>query len=338
MNQKRVNRSSLKCEYPRWVYLIMAIGIAFIFGINQSHAAEQPILTKSGKKAALMKAAADLQAKAGSASLLGLPSTATDESVVPHYFGPFPNWANSPFTLPDAEVNINGNGSGTGATAVATIGGNGSITDITVTNPGRWYTDATTVLITGSGVFATAEAVVDTSGGSITSVNVDAQGAGYTAPIVSFSTGSAAATAYGGVDTITITNPGSGYTNPTVDFDMPDGPDGVKATANVTWDGASGAITGINIVQPGSGYSVAPKMIIRNGTLYDPISPTAGFVAATATTTVNVQTIDMDVFGTGYTAAPAVTISDATGTGSGAMGYCIDQHRCDYRNQCHQSR
>ncbi len=34
------------------------------------------------------------------------PASTTDESVVPHYFGPYPNWANSPQTLADALVEI----------------------------------------------------------------------------------------------------------------------------------------------------------------------------------------------------------------------------------------
>ena len=29
-----------------------------------------------------------------------------DQTKVPHYFGPYPNWANSPLTLPDATVTI----------------------------------------------------------------------------------------------------------------------------------------------------------------------------------------------------------------------------------------
>src|SRR5512134_1027206 len=29
-----------------------------------------------------------------------------DETKIPHYFGPYPNWANSPFTLQDAVVTI----------------------------------------------------------------------------------------------------------------------------------------------------------------------------------------------------------------------------------------
>ncbi len=34
------------------------------------------------------------------------PSSPTDESKVPHYFGPYPNWANSPQVLADAVVTI----------------------------------------------------------------------------------------------------------------------------------------------------------------------------------------------------------------------------------------
>ena len=41
---------------------------------------------------------------------------ATDETKVPHYFGPYPNYANSPLTLPDVAVALTGGG-GTGATA-----------------------------------------------------------------------------------------------------------------------------------------------------------------------------------------------------------------------------
>ncbi|PXA64683.1 hypothetical protein CVS29_14120 [Arthrobacter psychrochitiniphilus] len=35
-----------------------------------------------------------------------VPSSATDSTKVPHYFGPYPNWANSPQTLADAMVSI----------------------------------------------------------------------------------------------------------------------------------------------------------------------------------------------------------------------------------------
>ena len=63
------------------------------------------------------------------------PTSPTDESKVPHYFGPWTNWALSPLTLPDAIVTITGDG--TGAEAVATVGGNGVVTGITVIEPGQ---------------------------------------------------------------------------------------------------------------------------------------------------------------------------------------------------------
>ena len=41
------------------------------------------------------------------------PISAVDESKVPHYFGPYPNWANSPQVLANAIVTIS-NGGGLG--------------------------------------------------------------------------------------------------------------------------------------------------------------------------------------------------------------------------------
>ncbi|MDJ0378318.1 Ig-like domain-containing protein [Cryobacterium sp. PH31-L1] len=40
------------------------------------------------------------------AAQAAVPASATDETKVPHYFGPYPNWANSPQTLADAMVTI----------------------------------------------------------------------------------------------------------------------------------------------------------------------------------------------------------------------------------------
>ena len=46
-------------------------------------------------------------------------ATPPDPAKVPHYFGPWPNWANSPLTLNKASVTFNG--TGTGAAAVAQV-------------------------------------------------------------------------------------------------------------------------------------------------------------------------------------------------------------------------
>jgi FtsP/CotA-like multicopper oxidase with cupredoxin domain/fibronectin type 3 domain-containing protein len=237
-----------------------------------------------------------------------MPMNPTDETKVPHYFGPYPNWANSPFTLPDVQVVITGDGSG--AEAVATVGANGVITGLTITNPGHNYSNAK-VDILGSGTGATADVTI-VKKGAVVAVTVDQPGSGYTAPLVTFSSGTATATAYGGVDQVTVTFGGSGYTFPTVEFDLPDAPDGVQAKGHAEMD-PSGTITAVIVDSPGSGYSFAPGVAIHNGTLYDPI---AGATLATATTSLSISAIVLDSFGADYNNPPAVDITDPTGTGA----------------------
>ena len=259
----------------------------------------------------------------GSVRVQAMPADPTDETKVPHYFGPYPNWANSPFTLPDAQVVITG--SGTGAAAEATVGANGAITGITVTNPGRGYSKAK-IDILGSGTGADAKATL-VKKGSVVEVILNSPGTGYTAPTVTFSGGGpgggAAATAYGGVEQVTVLNGGSGYTMPTVDFDMPDGPDGVQAMGHAEMD-ASGTITAVVVDHPGSGYSFAPKVVIRNGTIFAPMPLNPGGQLATATTTLFIDAIVLDAFGADYNSPPSVTISDPTGTGASATALTDD--------------
>ncbi len=303
----------------------------------------KPILTKSGRKAAIKEAAqAILQAKpvtglaapvsrlAAPVTTFGFPQNPVDETAVPHYFGPFPNWANSPLTLPDATVTIDPPPlGGTQAIATATVGTGGAVTGITITNPGGGYAAAPAVTIAGSGTNATATASVTLSG-SVTAITVFAGGAGYTAPVVTITPSppppgtDATATAFGGVDAVSLIDGGNGYTNPTVDFDLPDSPDGVvavgHAVCNDVDDGtcpAPGIITAIVVDQPGSGYSLAPNVVIRNGTSFDPVPLAPGGTAATVgAATLTVQTVVLDTFGSGYVSAPTVSIDDAGGTAS----------------------
>ncbi len=210
-----------------------------------------------------------------------MPASPTDEAKVPHYFGPYPNWAQSPMTLPDAVVTITG--SGTGATAEATVGANGAITGITVTNGGQGYGNAK-VDITGSGTGAAASATV-VKKGAVVSVTVNTPGAGYTAPTVSFSgNGGAAATAYGGVDAVGVSVNGANYSFPTVDFDLPDNPAGIQAQGHAVcadpYPDCTGApdmgllaVTGVVVDDAGSGYATAPGVTVRDGTVFDPINP-----------------------------------------------------------------
>ncbi len=259
----------------------------------------------------------------GSINAAAKPLDPTDETKVPHYFGPYPNWANSPFTLPDVQVVISGDG--TGATAEATVGANGVITGITITNPGHNYNNAK-VDILGAGSGATADVTI-VKKGAVVAVTVDAAGSGYTAPTVSFSSGTAAATAYGGVDQVTVTNGGSGYTFPTVEFDLPDADWGIQAKGHAVCvgdpvggpycvpanPGDTLTIESVAVDSPGSGYSFAPGVAIHNGTLYDPI---AGATLATATTSLSITSIVLETFGADYNNPPIVDILDPTGTGA----------------------
>ncbi len=254
----------------------------------------------------------------GSGQGAAMPMNPKDESKVPHYFGPYPNYANSQFTLPDVTVTIVGDG--TGAAATATVGPNGAITGIDILDPGQGYT-AATVAFAGAGTGASATAAVNGSG-AVTAVALDVPGAGYKKPNVSFSGGAgtgAAATVYGGVDSLILTNEGAGYSFPTVDFDLPDDPNGIQAKAHVELDATTGAVTQIIIDSAGSGYSSAPNVVIRDGTIFSPVAhDPAAFAEATAKATISLASVTVDSFGTGYTAAPDVTITDTVGTGSGA--------------------
>ncbi|NUU17595.1 multicopper oxidase domain-containing protein [Cellulomonas humilata] len=254
-----------------------------------------------------------------------LPSGPTDSSVVPHYFGPSPNWANSPFTLPTASVAITGDGAGAeGAATVDPV--SGGIASVEVTAPGSGYTTAPQVTITGGDGTAAAVATI-ASTGVVTRYVVDDPGAGYTALAVTVDGGGgtgATATAAGGVDAVIIADGGAGYTMPTVEFDLPSLPEGTQAKGHVPMiangdavDGmdATGVITAVVVDEPGSGYTSAPGVAIHNGTIFDPI---AGATSAQVSATLALSQVMSLELGADYTSAPTVTVSDPDGTGSGA--------------------
>lgn len=263
----------------------------------------------------------------GSSSVLpaALPTGPTDSSVVPHYFGPSPNWANSPFTLPTASVSITGDG--VGAEGSATVDPvSGGIASIEVTVPGSGYTTVPQVTITGGDGTAAAVATI-ASTGVVTRYVVDDPGAGYTTFAVTVDGGGgtgATATAAGGVDAVIIADGGAGYTMPTVEFDLPAVPEGTQARGHVPMiangdavDGmdAAGVITAVVVDEPGSGYTSAPGVAIHNGTIFDPIS---GATPAQVSSTLALSAVTPLELGADYTSAPTVTVSDPDGTGSGA--------------------
>jgi FtsP/CotA-like multicopper oxidase with cupredoxin domain len=250
----------------------------------------------------------------GGSHASAMPMDPMDETKVPHYFGPNPNWALSPLRVPDVVVDITGDG--TGATATAAVDPQtGAITGFTITNPGSGYTTAT-VDITGLGNGGSATAVIDFSG-VVTAITMDVAGGGYTAPSVTFTGGGATTqatgTVYGGVDAVAIVDGGLNYTFPTVEFGLPNSPSGVVATGHALMN-ANGSITAVVVDFPGSGYSTAPSVTIWNGNAANPIS---GATPAVATSTLSLQSVVVNTFGSGYTSAPVVTFAD-TGAGFGA--------------------
>lgn len=101
----------------------------------------------------------------------------------PHYFGPYPNYANSPLRMSDAMIMFHGDG--TGAAASARVDpATGAILAIDVLSGGSGYTTAPHVMISsmGGGLGALATATIDPLSGAVTEVTVDAAGAGYVTP------------------------------------------------------------------------------------------------------------------------------------------------------------
>jgi FtsP/CotA-like multicopper oxidase with cupredoxin domain len=299
------------------------------------HRKDRPAASRSTRRGVLVAIPALSLALALVALMIGGmasagPSSPTDETKVPHYFGPYPNWANSPLASPDAVVTITGDGNG--AKAVATVGANGAITAIDVTDGGSGYGTAK-VTITGSGTGASADAVIIRKG-AVADIAVTNGGAGYTAPTVAITgNGSGAtATAYGGVDAVTLTDVGLGYTVPNVTFDLPDASNGVPAEGKVTCQetncqpanlGDPVHITGVVVTQPGSGYSSAPGVSIINGTQFDPVQLADGGHEAVAKATLTISSIVVETPGTGYSRAD-VAINDPNGTGATATATLQD--------------
>jgi len=184
-----------------------------------------------------------------------------------------------------------------GTLAAATVGG-GSVTAVTVTNPGggtafsngitaTYYSTVPNVaLIGGGGTGATAVANL---GVPVASIAVTAGGSGYVNPTVIISGSGAGATAtatvLGGVITgITLNTPGVGFGSaPTVTI-VDSAGSGATATATLSGTaGTAGFITGFTITNPGTGYTSAPTVVI----------------AGSFNSALNVDVMDRDVNNTG---------------------------------------
>jgi len=193
----------------RRLFLILMVGVLAL-GFGQAIADPPPPGTNGNGNGQLkfkdkitppeQKAAADLfqqQYQAAVAAGTVAPA-APDPGGVPHYFGPYPNWANSP--LPK-----------------------GSIATIQLTDGGSGYT-APTVEITDLYYGAVADPATATAtvvGGVITTISVDAGGSGYSAPVVTITD----ADGTGATATATIGPPFTGGLRKFVDLLPGLGPD-----------------------------------------------------------------------------------------------------------------
>lgn len=148
------------------------------------------------------------------------------------------------------------------------------------------------------------------------------------------------------ITTITVGNPGSGYTSPPTVIIT--GGNGVGARAYATINGAgevtqivvtsggsgytatptvtiSGEIVGFDIIDPGSGYSVPPRIAFSGGGAYTSV-PTVTFVGgngtgAVATATVSggqVTGFNISNGGSGYGAPPTISLTGGGGSGATA--------------------
>ena len=248
------------------------------------------------------------------------PTSPTDVNKIPHYFGPYANWANSPQVLADTVVTLSAPAAGgVQAEATATVAATtGVITGITITAPGSGYLTPPTVTFASPGVTPTtvANATATISTGVISSITVVEPGFGFTTPTATISappiTGTqATAVASGGVDNLVwVPNPGgvgnSYLIQPIVTFTGPQLAGGATATATAVMDPLTGIVTDVTLVNPGSGYTTAPTVTIIDAAAQNP-QPT---IPATAVATIGVNLIDVNNGGDGYV-TPTVTITDS---------------------------
>jgi FtsP/CotA-like multicopper oxidase with cupredoxin domain len=309
-----------------WLLSMLAI---LTFSLGQASATASQIVTAKDASAGVKAAAAPVSTPVVSTpvvsapAVLNAPTSPTDPTKVPHYFGPYPNWANSPQVLADAIVAITGGG-GTGALASATVDPKtGGVSGYTVTSPGTGYTTAPSVVVSSPGV-TTATGAAGTaviSAGVVTKITVAEAGFGFTTPSVAITGGGAPSTlataeASGGVDNLTLTAGGTGYLiQPIVHFTPPDAayctpPTTIPATPSpcVTATGtatmAGGIVNGVTVTTPGSGYKSAPVVDIYDG-------PAPAQTPAVVTATIGIGAVDIVNGGAGYDSVPTVTITDS---------------------------
>ncbi len=204
-------------------------------------------------------------------------------------------------TSADSESGESHSFKGVNAAATVTESG-GTITGITVTEPGTLYDGSSLPTISFSeDVGATAAAFTVYCGRSIASIAIGSRGSGYTsAPTVSVANDTTDSTGSGGAATATIgypigsvniTNIGSGYNFvPTI---LIEGGDPITdAVLTPSFSKRNARLSGIEITGPGVGYSTAPTLTLIGGAGGD------------AETSVNIQSLTGNITNNGSAYTP----------------------------------
>jgi hypothetical protein len=169
----------------------------------------------------------------------------------------------------DASVTINppSHNEGTQATASVSLG-KGIVESIELENPGEGYTAPPRVVIEGPTPGQKAQVTANISNGKLTGFTINNEGRGYpyhdnyNAVIRTYKQGASfnprVHETAGMVESIEVTDAGAGYqTAPIVEFDNEDtGGSGAEAEATIE----DGRVSGINIINPGSGYVESPEI------------------------------------------------------------------------------
>jgi len=215
-------------------------------------------------------------------------------------------------------------GPSAGAAATATIGAGGTVTALTITNPGAAYTATPTVVVqsppTRTGVLSTSTLNTAGSGYSVGSYNlipyIISTGIGGTGAIIQVTSVSAS----GGITGFATSYGGFGYS--ASDYYYLSGGNnngiifitsittGIGTTATVTASISQNTVTSLSITNPGSGYTVAPTITISNiDSIKDPSLARAVIIAGITTGNI-VNAMRIKNPGIGYTVNPSVTVAN----------------------------
>lgn len=207
-----------------------------------------------------------------------------------------------------------------GASAISSLTG-GSVSSITVTNPGFGYTIAPTITLTGGGGSdATATANINNNNGQINSINVNNGGKNYTSPPIVDIAGSQ------GIYDLSIlgqsmTIGGNVNINNT-------GALTIGTFSNTQYSSATGTVVlgsgVVNSIAPDSVVGQVTETISGSGYTSNPTVTFFGGGGTGASATATVQADGTIVYnvtsgGSGYTSAPIVIISGGGGTGAQAV-------------------